>query len=633
VKPPRRNGGIVDLEDVLRSAIVRIDIDESPSGTGFFVAPGHVLTCAHVINPDILTSPDPLSVARRARIQVRDGNGGKHEITAAPGIDSETDLAWLSVAGTLPDLPVPLLSDGMAAGDELWTYGFPVGKTAGVPATFAAEGKAGGPPRLLKFKGGQVQYGMSGAPLLNKRTGAVCGIVRRTRDDKTAAGGYAISVKQFETCRFHRNLRSLKAGADPEWLNLLSPEQSRYLEQLGASDVELVINVTETVNRWKANGTLFTGPDHNSESLGGITIDLNRVRGDVARLFRAWKTQRRIGNKEQAQLLGQVLYRAALKDKFASALESRVFGEPGGKVNISICFDSKAPQDLVHLPWEQLYVPYSDEHGDAALGMDRRTTLTRVLDADRSFSYLYPTADSMNILVIEAPYPPKEGRKGGAATAKPAIADSHQVATAVETVLRKYPGRIYVTNEGIVSRRALRDRVRAQAAHAFTVVHYVGYARFYGNEDELALCKSDGKGGVDWVGEHGFADALHDPAPQLVVLQACTAPDSDRDLVPGDLTVLAKCLLRQGVKAVIACQFPIPDIQAANQLNESLYEGLAAGESVRVAVQEARDRLSERPWTQPALFAQHPGDLYLLPRQRPAGIVMGPSTRSTSGWA
>jgi len=141
------------------------------------------------------------------------------------------------VAGTLPDLPVPLLSDGMAAGDELWTYGFPVGKTAGVPATFAAEGKAGGTPRLLKFKGGQVQYGMSGAPLLNKRTGAVCGIVRRTRDDKTAAGGYAISVKQFETCRFHRNLRRLKAGADPEWLTLLSPEQSRYLEQLGASDV------------------------------------------------------------------------------------------------------------------------------------------------------------------------------------------------------------------------------------------------------------------------------------------------------------------------------------------------------------------------------------------------------------
>lgn len=621
------------VEDLLQRAIVRIDIDGIPNGTGFFVVPGHVLTCAHVISPATLTSPDPLSAAPRAKIQVCDRAGREHEITTDPSIDSKADLAWLSLPGAPPDVPVPLISDGMVVGDELWTYGFPLGKTAGVPVTFDAEGMAEGPPPLLKFKGGQVQDGLSGAPLLNRRTGAVCGIIRRTRNEETDLGGYAIPVKDFETCKFYRNLRRfilLAGGADPRWLDLLSSKQLRYIHQLDTSDVELVINVAETVNHWKASGTLFTTPDRKPEDLGRTSIDLNRVRGDVARLFRAWKTQRRIGDKEQARLLGQVLYRAALPDQFAAELESRVFGSPGGKVNISLCFAPKIPQDLVHLPWEQLYVPDTEMRVGVALGMDRRTTLTRVLAAEKSFSYPYPTADNMRILLIEAPAPQDD-----AAAGKPAFVDSHQVAATVSAVLEKYPDQISVTSEGVVSRDRLHATIRAHATHAFTVVHYVGYARFNRAEDELALwdTTSDDKSKVDWVGEYDFAALFDYPSPQLVVLQACTGPGSDRNLVPGDLTVLAKRLLRQGVQAVIACQFPIPDIQAAKDLIGSLYAGLVAGKSVRTAVQEARDQLSERPWTQPALFAQHPGDLYLLPRPRPQGIAIGPSTGSTSGRA
>ena len=64
--------------------------------------------------------------------------------------------------------------------------------------------------------------GFSGAPLLNRRTGAVCGIIRRTRNEETDLGGYAIPVKDFETCKFYRNLRrfiSLAGGADPHgWI-------------------------------------------------------------------------------------------------------------------------------------------------------------------------------------------------------------------------------------------------------------------------------------------------------------------------------------------------------------------------------------------------------------------------------
>ena len=114
-----------------------------------------------------------------------------------------------------------------------------------------------------------------------------------------------------------------------------------------------------------------------------------------------------------------------------------MFGSPGGKVNISLCFAPQNPADLVHLPWGQLYVPDSEMRVGVALGMDRRTTLTRVLAAEKSFSYPYPTADNMRILLIEAPAPQDD-----AAAGKPAFVDSHQVAATVSAVLEKYPDQI-----------------------------------------------------------------------------------------------------------------------------------------------------------------------------------------------
>ncbi len=48
------------------------------------------------------------------------------------------------------------------------------------PATFHCEGFTGDEPGLIKFALRQVRPGMSGAPLLNQRTGKVCGIVKFT---------------------------------------------------------------------------------------------------------------------------------------------------------------------------------------------------------------------------------------------------------------------------------------------------------------------------------------------------------------------------------------------------------------------------------------------------------------------
>ncbi|MFC4536846.1 trypsin-like peptidase domain-containing protein [Sphaerisporangium dianthi] len=145
-------------------------------GTGFFAAPGLVVTCAHVVAPADRPPPafveavwgelslDLEVVPGRVRAAVRGG----------------PDLALLR---TPPDLEHPFVSLSEAAepGDELWIYGYPSGRyRGGEPVRAFCEGVSvrAGATRLLRVAGGRASPGHSGAPVLNWRTGSVCGVVR-----------------------------------------------------------------------------------------------------------------------------------------------------------------------------------------------------------------------------------------------------------------------------------------------------------------------------------------------------------------------------------------------------------------------------------------------------------------------
>ncbi|MBW4563114.1 MAG: hypothetical protein KME32_18585 [Mojavia pulchra JT2-VF2] len=47
---------------------------------------------------------------------------------------------------------------------------------------------------IIKLKGGQVRPGLSGSPLLNQRTGKVCGVIKFTRNRNSDLGGGAIPI-------------------------------------------------------------------------------------------------------------------------------------------------------------------------------------------------------------------------------------------------------------------------------------------------------------------------------------------------------------------------------------------------------------------------------------------------------
>jgi hypothetical protein len=184
----------------LTQFVVRIDsVDGQILGTGFFAAPGWVVTCAHVVKDeqDVTVVPaDPL---------VEVGGAAWHVAARSASLERGRAL-WpypdLAILRTERDVmhPSALLEPDDPIGDQdchAWGYSrreegvMPVGS----PASFTFEGVEG--DGFLKLKAGQAAPGLSGAPLVCPSRRAVVGVITATRDSASALGGWASPISSL----------------------------------------------------------------------------------------------------------------------------------------------------------------------------------------------------------------------------------------------------------------------------------------------------------------------------------------------------------------------------------------------------------------------------------------------------
>jgi hypothetical protein len=174
---------------LLRHATVRIGKDNAQA-TGFYVTSNIIMTCRHVVEQFGATAGTMVDV-----FAVSEGEKRVAAEVLEVAREDQPDLALLQVPESASTPPVTHLLQQLESGDEVYAYGFPQG-TQGDSATFRFEGvstKHG--IRLAKFKQGQTDYGFSGSPILNSRTGSVCGVVTLSRDPTTDLGARAVSVE------------------------------------------------------------------------------------------------------------------------------------------------------------------------------------------------------------------------------------------------------------------------------------------------------------------------------------------------------------------------------------------------------------------------------------------------------
>ncbi len=188
--------------DELQNYSVKLSLPNKRGwGTGFFVSPGLILTCAHVVKD----ATDRVLVRWKDQLQFAEA--------VVERMLPDRDLALLQFEPPQNDLPYVRLDDDIREGDSLSLFGYPDEDFPnGCPVTITSEGLTGDQPAFIKFKSGQIRPGMSGAALLNLRTGNVCGVLKFTRSSGSDLGGGGILARtvldQFpELAKLHHRCR------------------------------------------------------------------------------------------------------------------------------------------------------------------------------------------------------------------------------------------------------------------------------------------------------------------------------------------------------------------------------------------------------------------------------------------
>jgi hypothetical protein len=259
---------------------------------------------------------------------------------------------------------------------------------------------------------------------------------------------------------------------------------------------------------------------------------------------------------------------------------------------------------LANLPWE-----YLCEQGDY-LGLPDVLTSTitigRVLEAQRAPDTV-PLTPPLRILVAVA------SPRGA-----PRL-DFEAECKKIEAALE--PGSPFeITFErGIFE--LCRNRLEETNFHVF---HFIGHGEYDDLTGRGSLLFETSSGGQDLVDSDLFANLFRGVTPpRLIVLNACetarSAPAGELDAFAG----LASALVRRGIYAVVAMQFPISD-KSAIAFAGGFYKALGDGAPIDLAVANGRLKISyqERSrapeWGSPALFMRASDGRLFVPKKPPA---------------
>ena len=172
------------------------------------------------------------------------------------------------------------------------------------------------------------------------------------------------------------------------------------------------------------------------------------------------------------------------------------------------------------------------------------------------------------------------------------------------------------------------------------VVHIIGVCRRLHDQtqDTMQIYLDDGAG-PQWRNAQvlvnlfsGNEELSEEEQVRLVVLHLCEPSPLDFEVT---FERLAPALIRRGIPAVLAMQYPLSG-QAAGRFVKKLYESLARARSIEEAVQRARSDLfvqydEDRLFGSPVLYMQTvDSQLLKLPTGSPAGADAGPSSVSAA---
>jgi hypothetical protein len=276
---------------------------------------------------------------------------------------------------------------------------------------------------------------------------------------------------------------------------------------------------------------------------------------------------------------------------FNSSLE-KVTEKPHQFEGLRLKLRIDAPE-LARLPWEYLY----DAGKNDWIALRKRSPIVRFLDLDQPTGELTVNGP-INILgMIVNP-------RGGWDELD-VEKERHRIDEALDPL--KKTGKVHLGWVPGETSGHLLSMMRSRAWHVFHFIGHGGIAKAGESGDEAGgaeegfIVLRDEKGDPKEVKASDFKYLLGDTPLRLAVLNCC---ESGQGSICDPFASPAAALVRHGIPAVVAMQFPISD-SAAIRLARGFYESLAASLPIERAITEARLLIlqsSNIEWGIPVLY-------------------------------
>ncbi len=221
-----------ELRRLMDARTVQILGNGVHGGSGSFIAPGLVLTCAHVV------STDQNAVARRAVVawngQQLPGQVQAHPQSSTSDLWPYPDLCVIELDKPVPRHPCVVLGELRdILGTGVYLTGFNGIYDQHQDQFQGKSGELDGPQdsddgRMWQLKDCEIASGMSGGPVLDLSSGVVCGIAKAQRKRVTTMGGLMIPADALRATFPDAWNRNQRASRDEEKWNECQAELRSY---------------------------------------------------------------------------------------------------------------------------------------------------------------------------------------------------------------------------------------------------------------------------------------------------------------------------------------------------------------------------------------------------------------------
>lgn len=309
-----------------------------------------------------------------------------------------------------------------------------------------------------------------------------------------------------------------------------------------------------------------------------------------------------------ARAFGGSLFEALFSNQLRDGLQGSLNeAERQGKgLRIRLRFND-APE-LADIPWEYLYRADADRF----LALSANTPLVRYLELPGLIHPLAVTPPLRVLVVFASPrdFPPLDLE-----------AEWNRLHTALQVPESR--GLVMLERLDHATVATVQTKLRQGEYHIF---HFIGHGGFDAQTQDGMLMLEDPHGNGSRISSRDLGVLLHDSRTlRLVLLNACEGGRSGRkNLFDG----VAQNLVRHGIPAVIAMQFPVTD-RAAIILANTFYNAVVDNYSVDAALAEARKQLfmasDNLEWGTPVLYLRTPnGQIFDMAATAPPTPITKP---------